>query len=252
MRRHCKKRIFILFSAYLIFYISCYLFLSISRFIRNPNEEIAYLNGLSGSSPMVHNVELCSPNDIDLIIIIISSDSHFLERQSIRETWGSMSRMMNIRSQRLFVVGYRYGNSMFQELSNEAQYEHDLLYLTVNDDSMTLKELYAYKWLEKYCPNVTYTFKTNDDLFVNSFLLHDLIRELKTNPDQLQNRYLYNNSLESLFIAHNDPAANKFLFGSPLYPAKPIRNKASVHYVSYEEYPEDSYPRFCSSLCFLF
>jgi hypothetical protein len=201
---------------------------------------------------MVHNVELCSPNDIDLIIIIISSSSHFLERQSIRETWGSMSRMMNIRSQRLFVVGYRYGNSMFQELSNEAQYEHDLLYLSVNDDSVTLKELHAYKWLEKYCPNVAFTFKTNDNLFVNSFLLHDLIRELKTNPDQFQNRYLYNNSLESLFIAHNDPGASKFLFGWPQYPVKPERNKARAYYVSYEEYPEDSYPLFCSSLCFFF
>ncbi|CAF4458405.1 unnamed protein product, partial [Rotaria magnacalcarata] len=85
------------------------------------------------------------------------------------------------------VVGYQDGNSMFEELLNEAKRKHDLLYLTVDDDSVVGKELHEYKWLKNYCSNVTFTFKTDDYFFVNTFLLHELIQELTTNPQQYQN-----------------------------------------------------------------
>ncbi|CAM4911977.1 unnamed protein product [Rotaria socialis] len=251
MRRHCRKRIFTLFFGCLIFYIGGYVFVSISEVTRDSTEKIVYLHALRRSSPMEHNIELCSSNDIDLIIIIISSSSHFLERESIRETWGSMPNLMNIRSQCIFVVGYQDGNSIFEELLNEAKSKHDLLYLTVDDDSMVGKELHAYKWLEKYCSNVTFTFKTNDYFFVNTFLLHELIQELTTNPQQYQNRYLYNNSLESLFTAHINPGANKFLFGRMFQASRPHRDKLSPFYVSYKEYPKDLYPPYCSIFGYL-
>ncbi|CAF2730463.1 unnamed protein product [Rotaria sp. Silwood2] len=245
MRRSCSDRIFCFLSALLIFYIGWYLVNSFSQILHDPEEEMTYLHAISGSSPMIHNVQLCSYNEIDFIIIIISSGSHFLERQAIRETWGSMSHIMNAHSQRLFVVGYEYGSHLYKDLSNEARNEQDLLYLTVNDNLMTLKELYAYRWLEKYCPNVTFTFKTEDDLFVNTFLLHEIIGELKTNPDRFQNRYLYNSSLDSLFLTHLNPDAHTFLFGWAFEPGKPERNASmGSYYVSYKEYSKDLYPRF--------
>jgi len=247
MRRSCKDRIFLLLIASVTFYIVWYIFTGNFRNIRDPAEEQAYLHAISGSAPMIQNVQLCSLDEVDLLIIIISSGSHFLERQSIRETWASMPDIFNVHSQRLFVVGYHYGSNLYKDLSNEARHEQDLLYLTVDDNSMTLKELYAYRWLEKYCPNVTYTFKTEDDLFINSFLLHEIVRELETKPDQFQNRYLYGSSLDSLFLAHMNPDAHTFLFGWAFQPGKPERN-ASVapYYVSYNEYPNETYPRYCS------
>jgi len=247
MRRSLKDRIFLLIVALLTAYIGWYIFNDTSRIVRDPAEEQAYLHAISGSAPMIQNVQLCSLDEVDLLIIIISSGSHFLERQSIRETWASMPDIFNVHSQRLFVVGYHYGSNLYKDLSNEARHEQDLLYLTVDDNSMTLKELYAYRWLEKYCPNVTYTFKTEDDLFINSFLLHEIVRELETKPDQFQNRYLYGSSLDSLFLAHMNPDAHTFLFGWAFQPGKPERN-ASVapYYVSYNEYPNETYPRYCS------
>ncbi|CAF3334983.1 unnamed protein product [Rotaria socialis] len=252
MRRSCKDRTFLFLSALLIFYIGWYALNSSSRTFRDPAEEIAYLHAISGSSPILHNIQLCAYNDIDVLNLIISSGSHFLERQSIRETWGSMSHMFNVHSQRLFVVGYQRGNNLFKDLSNEAQNEQDLLYLTTDDNSMTLKELYAYRWLERYCPNATFTFKTEDDLFINPFLLHELVRELKTQPDQFQNRHLYNSSLDSLFLAHLNPDAYTFLFGWAFQPGKPERNTSmGPYYVSYKEYSKDLYPRYCSSFGYL-
>jgi hypothetical protein len=247
MRRSCKNRLFLLFIFSLIFYIGWYIYHSPSHAIRDPAEAEAYEHAVSGSSPMIQNVRLCSSNKIDLVIIIMSFGSHFLERQSIRETWGSISNEFNVNSQHIFVIGYQYGANLYKDLSNEAQHEPDLLYLTIDDESMTLKELYAYRWLDKYCPNATFTFKTEDDLFVNSFLLHEMIRELKTKPDQFQNRYLYNKSMDSLFLAHLNPDAHTFLFGWAFTPGKPERN-ASVapYYVSYNEYSKELYPRYCS------
>jgi hypothetical protein len=143
------------------------------------------------------------------------------------------------------------GSKLYKDLANEAEHEQDLLYLTVDDKSPTLKELYAYNWLKKACPNVTYTFKTEDDLFVNIFLLHELIKELQTRPEEFQNRYLYNISLDSLFLAHLNPDAHTFLFGWAFQPGKPERSAAmGPYYVSYAEYPKDLYPRYCSGLSF--
>jgi hypothetical protein len=246
MRRSSKNRLFLVLLGSLICYIAWYLIYGRSRFVRDPAEEEAYLYAISESIPMIQN-EICSSDEIDLLIIIISTGSHFLERQSIRETWGSIPDMFNVRAQRLFVVGYEYGTNLYKDISNESENERDLLYLTIDDNSMTLKELYAYSWLDQNCSNVTYTFKTEDDLFVNTFLLHELVRELKTNPDQFQNRYLYNSSLDALFLAHMNPDAHTFLFGWAFQPGKPERN-ASVgpYYVSYKEYPKDLYPRYCS------
>jgi hypothetical protein len=247
MRRNYKNRLFLLLVALFAFYIGWHIFNSTAEIVRDPAEVQAYLHAISGSLPLIQNVHLCTSNKIDVLIIIISSGSHFLERQSIRETWVSMPDIFNVHSQHLFVVGYQYGGNLYNDISNEAQHEPDLLFLTVDDNSMTLKELYAYRWLEKYCPNVTFTFKTEDDLFLNPFLLHEVIRELKTKPDQFQSRYLYNKSLDSLFLAHLNPDAHTFLFGWAFQPSKPERNSSVMpFYVSYNEYSKELYPRYCS------
>jgi hypothetical protein len=247
MRRGCQDRLFLTLIAALSCYLVWYVFNSLPRSTRDPAEEQAYLHAISGSLPMVQNVQLCSLDEVDLLILIISSGSHFLERQSIRETWGSMPDMFGIHSQCLFIVGYQDGSNLYKDLVSEAQHQHDLLYLTVDDNSMTMKELYAYRWLEKYCPNVTFTFKTEDDLFLNTFILHELIRELKTNSNQYQNRYLYNRTLDSLFLAHMNPDIHTFLFGWAFQPGKPERNASMApYYVSHEEYAKELYPRYCS------
>ncbi|CAF4590643.1 unnamed protein product [Rotaria socialis] len=132
MRRHCRKRIFTLFFGCLIFYIGGYVFVSISEVTRDSTEKIVYLHALRRSSPMEHNIELCSSNDIDLIIIIISSSSHFLERESIRETWGSMPNLMNIRSQFFgYLMDSKTRNLLTEEgLKDKSPFRFSDVYIT--------------------------------------------------------------------------------------------------------------------------
>jgi hypothetical protein len=238
----------------LLFYIGWYAFISSNQTLRfriDPTEELAYTQAMNKSLPIIQNTQICSLDEVDLLLIILSSSSHFLERQSIRETWGSMPDLFGVHSQRLFVIGYHSGGNFYKDLSNEAAHEHDLLYLTVNDHSNTLKELHAYRWLEQHCSTVKYIFKTEDDLFVNSLLLHELVRELKTKPNNVQNRNLYNVVLDSLFLAQITNA-DKFLFGWAYQPGLPERNNTvSPFYVTYQEYPKEMYPRYCSGMYFV-
>ena len=252
IRRYCGDRICLFMSVLLVFYIVWNVY-NVSkptlRYDHDPAEELAYTKAMNSSSPIEENTQLCSSDKIDLIFLIISSNSHFLDRQSIRETWGSMPDLFGVRSQRLFVVGYRMGDHFYKDISSEATHERDLLYLTVNDYLTTLKEIHAYRWLDQHCSNVTYMFKTEDDLFVNSLLLHELVRELKTKPNDVKNRVLYNMQLDSMFACQKD----QFLFGWAFQPSEPERIITnSAYYVSKEEYSKDMYPQYCSGLCSFF
>ncbi|CAF0754719.1 unnamed protein product [Didymodactylos carnosus] len=206
------------------------------------------------SIPIIENVNLCSKvlYRIDLLIVIISVDNHFLDRQSIRETFGAVADStltMNVHSQRLFVIGYGI-ESISEEISNEAASEEDLLYLSIDDKSATLKELYAYQWLSKHCPNVTYTFKTEDDLFINTLLLQELIRELKTEPQNFQGRFLHNVSIDNMLLTRL--GSQTFLYGWAFQPGKPVRNETvKLFYVDWKEYPFELYPRYCSGFGYL-
>ena len=234
MRRTASQRLFQCAVLGLLIYSFWFLFGN-SSFNRDTAEARAYRQAIQASSPMIHNTRLCSSEETDLVIVILSSSSHFLERQSIRETWGSVVDTHGVKSKRLFVIGYQPDSGLFTEISNEAQHEQDLLYLTAAESSMTLKEIYAYRWIDQYCPNATFTFKTEDDLFLNTFLLHELVAELKDQPDRFQNRFLYNSSLDNLFLAHINPDAHTFLFGWAFQPGKPERNASWWTYYGSKE-----------------
>jgi hypothetical protein len=250
--RHLSDRICLFLSFLLLIYIGWYILISpnrMVRFKRDPVEEFAYQQAINRSSPIIQNIQICSLDTIDLLFVIISSSSHFLERQSIRETWGSMPDAFGVHSQRLFIIGYHFDGNFYRDIANEATHEQDLLYLTTDDHSNSLKELHAYHWLEQFCSNVKYIFKTEDDLFLNSLLLQELVQELKKQPDNTKNRNLYNAVIDSLFITQASSTEDKFLFGWAYQPGLPERNNTiSPYYITREEYPKEMYPRYCSGM----
>ena len=193
------------------------------------------------------NQQICALDTVDLLIIIISSTLNFHQRQAIRETWASMPDLFTIHAQRLFIIGYQTGHNFEHELMQEAIQERDLLYLTIDDRLATLKEIYAYLWLKNHCGYVIYTFKTNDELFVNTFLLHEIVGELKKNNRENSNRNLYGAQLDSMFQAKDGRSLKRFLFGRIVEAEEPERNDLnSQFYLSRDEYSKDLYPSYCS------
>lgn len=250
MRRFCGHRPCLCLAFILTFYVAWHALKwpdRYSRYRRISAEKLAYKRALTHSLPLFENTQICSLDAVDLIWIIVSSSSHFHERQAIRETWASMPDLFSVHSQRLFVVGYHAGERFYQNLIDEARYEQDLLYLTTDDRSVTLKELHAYRWAEQHCGYVQYTFKVEDDLFVNSLLVHELIRELNTKQGDSKNLRLYNIQLDVLFRARLNSETKRFLFGWAFQPAQPERNNtASPYYVTQKEYSKPLYPQYCS------
>ncbi|UJR38208.1 hypothetical protein I4U23_030881 [Adineta vaga] len=255
MRKLSNDRICVLMSIALLIYIIYYVFYSSKRHMLTEDdieERNAYLHALNNSIPLIENTHLCSSQQIDLLIVIITASGNFLERQAIRETWGSMPNMFDVRSRRLFAFGYYPHGNFYKDVTKEATHEKDILYLTTKDHDFTLKEIHTYQWLDRYCSNVTYIFKTEDDLFVNVLLLHEIIRELQTDPDDVYNRYLYSTQIDSLFLAKSTDDGKKFLFGLAYSAGSPERNLThSPYYVSREEYAPDLYPGYCSGFGYL-
>ncbi|CAF0848916.1 unnamed protein product [Adineta steineri] len=255
MRRFSYERICLFVSVVLLIYIGWSIINPSKRSHQDEPDslqQLAYIRALNTSSPILQNTQLCSFDKIDLLIVIISSGQRFLERQSIRETWRSMTDSFGVHSKHLFVMGYFPFDNLFKDLTNEAAHEQDILFLTVDEELITLKELHAYRWLERYCPNVPFIFKTEDDLFINTLLLHELIRELKTNPNDRNNRYLYNTRIDSFFVDETARNATQYLYGLAYMPGKPERNgTTSPFYVTYQEYPHELYPRYCSGFGYL-
>ena len=253
-RRYCSLRKCLFVALLLLLYVGSHVLQwpeRYSRYRRVSAEQGAYRRALKKSLPLVENTQICSLDAVDLLWVIVSSSSHFRERQAIRQTWASMPDLFNVHSQRLFVVGYHLGERFYPDLIGEAAHEQDLLYLPVDDRSTTLKELHAYRWAERHCAYVKFTFKAEDDLFVNSFLLHELIRELNTKPKNTVNRQLYNIPLDPLFRARQQSETRRFLFGWAFQPAPPERNNSrSPYFVSREEYSAEVFPQYCSGSLF--
>ena len=91
MRRYWSSRLFPLVSFALVCYCAWLVLDGIFFISAKSADERAYRQARRRLVPILQNKQLCSANKIDLVIVIISSVSHFLERQSIRETWGSLS-----------------------------------------------------------------------------------------------------------------------------------------------------------------
>lgn len=76
------------------------MFLADQRTSRDVAEDRAYRQAINASTPIIQNTHLCPSHETDLVIVIMSASAHFLERQSIRETWESVTEAHGVRSAR--------------------------------------------------------------------------------------------------------------------------------------------------------
>jgi len=118
----------------------------------------------------------CSETSIDMLIFIISKCSHASIRQSIRRTWGNTKLLKeyfpNVKLKLLFLVDidstskgkieleYKYHKDIVQVENLPEQYEY-----------VTEREAALYEFIVKRCKQTKFIFKSDDDIFINTFLL---------------------------------------------------------------------------------
>ena len=93
--------------------------------------------------------------------------------------------------------------------------------------NLTLKEVNFLKWFDIYCPDVEFIFKGDDDVFVNTDNLLDLIAFRAGEKD-----------------------ANLFI-GDAISDARPIRNRTNKYYIPKELYNKPLYPPYVGGGGFL-
>ena len=113
-----------------------------------------------------------------VLSIVMSAPKNFWRRDAIRETWGSHlkskpeDRNSNVP---LNLVGFAFAIGLVNDETIQKQIEEenkkygDILQIGMIDTyyNLTVKVAGLLNWIHRYCPDVDFVLKTDDDVFVN-------------------------------------------------------------------------------------
>ena len=171
-------------------------------------------------------------NDIFLLFIIKSICASTLQRASIRTAWSNetwIKENLGVNTKRFFLIGDCTTNEERQKVLQENKNHNDILQWKFHDSfrNLTLKDCLFLQWFTRFCRNVPYVFKGDDDVFVNPKKLLKLLRGV-----ELKRR-------------------NNFIQGSVLFHSKRITDTKSKYYVSSNIYGRKLYPPYVSGGSFV-
>ncbi|XP_031434475.1 N-acetyllactosaminide beta-1,3-N-acetylglucosaminyltransferase 2 [Clupea harengus] len=136
------------------------------------------------SYPMVVDQPHICQDGPFLLLAIKSLMPHFDRRQAIRESWGRAGLLANRTVATVFLLGNATAGDHFPDLSAMLQYEsaqhRDLLQWDYRDTffNLTVKEVLFQHWVDTSCPQVSFIFKGDDDVFVNTPRILDFLKGL--------------------------------------------------------------------------
>ncbi|NXM70317.1 B3GL1 acetylgalactosaminyltransferase, partial [Serilophus lunatus] len=169
----------------------------------------------------------CRASPPFLAILVASHPRAVEARQAIRGTWGSQSSWGGHRVLTLFLLGQDTQGgprAAGLALEDESVLYGDILQQDFLDtyDNLTLKTIMAFQWLSQFCPNARFLMKTDVDVFINT-------------PNLVE------------FLLRQNSSGNLFT-GYPLRDNFAYRGFDRKRYISYEEYPFQLYPPYCSGM----
>ncbi|XP_076105737.1 beta-1,3-galactosyltransferase 5-like [Mytilus galloprovincialis] len=171
---------------------------------------------------IIDNIEICKPSNkyIDILIMITSSPQNKWSRNAMRDTWLRHTKNNTGNIRYVFLLGE---SPRTKELEKENFQTKDIILGSFKDayNNLTFKTLMGFQWANKRCPNAQFVMKTDDDVYVH---IPGLKKAIKENANALQNA----------------------VGGRCQHIASPVRDKRSKWYVSFESYPEKTYPGYCS------
>lgn len=169
--------------------------------------------------------------DTRTVILITSAVNNIQRRNSIRNTWCSPS---NFNSSSLpwtcvFLVGQSLDANDYLNLQTESQKYHDILTGSYLDSyrNLTVKIMHGLDWVRQFCKS-DYVLKTDDDVYVNTLLL-----------DELVSRHTPKSDVYIGLVMQTDGRLEV------------VRNPESRWFVSMDEYPSSHYPPYASGMGYL-
>nr|CAI5819043.1 unnamed protein product [Callosobruchus analis] len=171
---------------------------------------------------------VCNETSPLLLVLVHTAPINFAKRKTIRETWGQEVEGVRIV---FMVVGSVSSTELQKTLEEENRKYGDFVQGSFLDTyrNITYKHVMALKYTIYHCPQAKYILKTDDDVFVNmpamiNFLRFDL----------------------------SPYGAGKVLFCTPRRHANVLRSYRSKWRVSFQEYPNRTYPTYCPGWSLLY
>ncbi|XP_066541231.1 N-acetyllactosaminide beta-1,3-N-acetylglucosaminyltransferase 2 [Hoplias malabaricus] len=211
--------------------------MNIQDFNSYPELYQEFLAGMDCRSPpiIIDQPDKCAPvsgTKQILLFALKSTPGHFERRQAVRETWGKeevYGESLIVKT--VFLLGQTSGDdpNLDKLLTFEAQEFKDLLLWDFQDSfyNLTLKEHVFFKWALYRCPNVSFIFKGDDDVFANTPAIFNYLQSLDADK------------------------ASKLYTGQIISDASPLRDVKIKYYVP-ESFYEGPYPSYAGGGGFLF
>lgn len=182
---------------------------------------------------LLNHPEKCTDGEVHLLMVVKSIIEQHDRREAVRKTWGKEQTVDGKKIKTLFLVGTPAAGKDTKNLQKLIEYE-DMLYKDILQwdfmdtfFNLTLKEINFLKWFDIFCPNVHFIFKGDDDVFVNTQNLLELIS----------------------FKVEERQDADLFV-GDTINKAIPIRNRQSKYYIPKELF-DKAYPPYVGGGGFL-
>lgn len=200
----------------------------------------SFLQSMNCKSPpiLIDQPRRCIPssnewsNQIFLLFAIKSTPGNFEQRQAVRETWGREVVLKNgMRVRTVFLLGSSSPDDPKLDglLSYEAQHFRDILQWEFQDTlfNLTLKMNTFLQWTLRRCPQVSFVFSGDDDVFVNTPALLSYLQSLDASKAAM------------LYVGH------------VINNASPLRDPRSKYYIPLSFY-DGPYPAYTGGGGFLF
>ena len=176
----------------------------------------------------IQPVDICGNNiHVRLFIFIYSLPANFQRRQMIRKTWLDRSLFGGQATQHVFLLGH--GNASYTDMvQQEARTYNDIVVIDLEETfcSLTLKGIAGLHFASSFCPSAKFVMKTDDDIFINMFLLQ---RNLSVMVEKKQT--------EKIIMGF-------IWFGGEVF-------RSGQYEVSALQYAGSTYPPFCSGSAFI-
>nr|XP_057914892.1 N-acetyllactosaminide beta-1,3-N-acetylglucosaminyltransferase 2 [Doryrhamphus excisus]XP_057914893.1 N-acetyllactosaminide beta-1,3-N-acetylglucosaminyltransferase 2 [Doryrhamphus excisus]XP_057914894.1 N-acetyllactosaminide beta-1,3-N-acetylglucosaminyltransferase 2 [Doryrhamphus excisus] len=119
-----------------------------------------------------------------LLLAVKSLALHFDRRQAIRQSWGRAGVVGNRTIVTVFLLGQATAGDDHPDVSEMLTYEsvrhRDILQWDYRDSffNLTIKEVLFLDWIQTRCPDASFIFKGDDDVFVNTYSMLSFLDHL--------------------------------------------------------------------------
>lgn len=184
-----------------------------------------YESGHRGGEVNIEKICPDAGNELKLLIMITSAQSHQEARLAIRQTWGHYGTRRDTAI--VFILGRSSNETLHSLLTQENLIYGDLIRGNFLDtyNNLTLKTISALEWVDRHCAKAKHILKTDDDMFIN-------IPKLLT--------FLEKHTQEK-----------RIIYGRLAKKWKPIRNKKSKYYVSPGQFSATIFPTFTTGPAYM-